>query len=234
MTLTHTLLKHWRISGQWHGKSPSIKAMKKNHNKRQNKNLAWLLLAKTNGQPHCQMWSAVHPSCRQPSWFQPVGWLASGRPPARWGKLGRLEVSDRGVLSISKIAKLTKKSKLAHPITGRQLRGRRPSLVPLTSYVPRLNMSSTSIRLQQSCGATLIAEAMRYILMELSTTSWPESSVEVARDVWLLKRRPERLRNCFSGWIREALRIDSSLGILFGEFLTSMFKEYTWASLTSL
>ena len=76
-----------------------------------------------------------------------------------------------GVLSISKIAKLTKKSKLAHPITGRQLRGRRPSLVPLTSYVPRLNMSGSSIRLQLSCGATLIPEAMRYILMELTTAS---------------------------------------------------------------
>ena len=87
MTLTHPLFKHWHISGQWHGKSPSIKAMKKNHNKRQNKNLAWLLLTKTNGQPHCQMWSAVHPSCRQPSWFQPVVWLASGRPPTRWGEL---------------------------------------------------------------------------------------------------------------------------------------------------
>ena len=64
-----------------------------------------------------------------------------------------------------------KKSKLAHPITGRQVRGRRPSLVPLTSYVPRLNMSETSIRLQLSCGATLIPEAMGHILMELSTTS---------------------------------------------------------------
>ena len=147
-----------------------------------------------------------------------AGWHQAGHLPDG-GELGRLGVSEGRVCQSLKLPNW-QKSELAYPITDRQLRGRRPSLVPLTSYVPRLNKSGPSIRLQQSCGATLIAEeAMRYILMELSTTSWPESSVEVARDVWLWKRRRERLRNCFSGWIREALRIDSSLGILFGVFL---------------